>query len=200
MAKGIVYFDLDGTLTLESCADVIGRELGVGEDVKRLEEMLYRDMSDQEWVEKMGEIVAEHTNSLEDFQNMIDCVPMIKGLTETVDVLHKASYLCGIITSGIGEYARLMTNCPYKFDFGYGCSTEVAFSDVIGVKGFGRPIVTKKEKGKFVLRKRKEIGVEKKNCIAVGNSKGDEYMFNEVGISIIINSENRYNANIHIPK
>lgn len=117
-------------------------------------------------------------------------MPLIPGIAKTLAELRKEKIGSAIVTSGVGLFAEFLKE-DYGFD-GVFANSTVHHEGV--VETFGPPIVGRRAKPMYAVKYRTALGVAREDCFAVGDSGGDELMFQEVGRSIAINPRREIQA------
>ncbi len=182
----LVVFDMDGVLTEYFSSWVwVHEHFGTDNDESlRLymegkiddEEFMRRDI--ELWTSKKEGLTKKH------LQEILDRVPIRKGSKELIDWLHERGAKTAIVSGGIDILAERIGK-ELEMDFVLSNIVEVDDNETVTGNGISR--VKLKNKAEAVRNLRKELGIEKADCAAVGDSDIDASMFSECGLGIAFN-------------
>ncbi|MFX1563455.1 MAG: HAD family hydrolase [Promethearchaeota archaeon] len=183
--KGLVAFDLDGTLVhIWSAWSWIHKLLGTLEDAKPYADRYYAGEIDyHKWAEL--DVRLWHGVPFDKIEEAIQSrLIFIPGAHELIETIHGWGIKTAIISSGLACFAdrakkvlridvsranRLRTDSKGRI---CGVDVHVAYDN----------------KHQVLIEISKEMGVPLSQCIAIGDSKNDIPMFNVAGLSIAFNA------------
>ena len=181
----LVIFDLDGTLTQErSIWEYIHKQLGkwygFAEEYQNL--FLAGKISYEELCERDAQVWKGM--KVEELLEIVKTVPFHPGVDELIDYLKQKGLKLSMVSSGLS----LLSNWVHrKYGFDYSVSNNLLHENGI-LTGKVRIQVHYDKKAEWVEKILKRFGVESKEAIAIGDSKGDIDMFQMVGFSVAFNS------------
>ena len=182
----LVVFDMDGVLTEYFSSWVrVHEHFGTDNDeALRLymegkiddEEFMRRDIS--LWTSRNEGLTGEH------LKEILDTVPVRKGAKDLIEWVHTKGAKTAIVSGGIDILAERIGR-QTDMDYIFSNIVEVGSDGKLTGNGISR--VKLKDKAKTVRALRKELGVEKEDCAAVGDTNIDASMFSECGLGIAFN-------------
>lgn len=182
----LAVFDMDGVLVNYSSSwSWINHVLEI-DNSSDLKAYLHKEIDDEEfmrrdisrWMEKRPNLTWDEVTAL------LEDVPLIAGIRETVAKLHWHDIKCVIVSGGlISTAAKIARECSFD-----GYIANDLDRDQQGVlTGEGLANVDLKDKGPYVVEFQKKYGVGKDRTFAVGNSFSDLPMFKECALGIAFN-------------
>lgn len=186
--KKLIIFDTDGVLVKErSCWIAVHK--GLGKEIVRKCSKLRREyfrspkMSYESWAKK--DIKLWGDVGVRKIKEILDKIPLMKGAKETSKILKRKGYLLGIISTGINI---LIERVKRELNFDFAIYNEIYEKE-------GRLAVKinvsldKNPKDKILKKIIKDLKIEKKNIIAIGDSDDDYPMMKLAGFSILFNPD-----------
>ncbi|MEM2870790.1 MAG: HAD-IB family phosphatase [Thermoplasmata archaeon] len=195
MVSGIklVIFDCDGVLAdTDSSWEFVHRAFGT-DNTSSLVAYLNGEIDDAEfikrdvrlWLEREGRV---HISRI---RKILDGVPLIPGAKEAVQRLKKSGVRTAIVSAGIETLTgRVARECGVDMNLSNSLETDHEGF----LTGEGVVVVPLRDKGSVVRRILKDLGLERAECAAVGDSSLDGPMFDEVGLRIAFNPADRWVA------
>lgn len=122
---------------------------------------------------------------IDEITSILNDVPVMVGLKETLQQLKKRNLQQIILTAGISLLAERL-NREFKFHEVFAnklCTDKTGF-----LTGEGEGVVELLSKDKFLNTFLEERGINKRKCIVVGDSRFDVPMFKGAGLSIAFNT------------
>lgn len=193
MARGVVFFDVDGTLVPgtssgQHLADLLGhadslREAEAGYAAGVLTNQQVSVLDARGWTGRTPEEVARLLGSL----------PLVRGIDATVDWCrdHKlVPVLATLAWDTVGEHLRR------RFGFAQACGPSL---EVVDGRYTGRVTTHFDEwdKRDFARTTAADLGFTLMHCAAVGDSRSDIPLFAEVGFSVAFNATPAARAAAH---
>lgn len=191
----LVCFDMDGTLTtvrstwawVHECMGVDGTpnyKAFVNGEID-IAEFMRRDIG--LWLDKNPKFGKN------DMIKILQSLPLIDGLQETIAALTSQGIRCVIISCGIDYAAEIIKN---EFGFDDAVSTGVITNSDGTLTGEGSHLVDIRNKGIWVKKFQEKYNVSKERTVSIGNSFGDVSMFQNSGMSIAFNAIDDYTKNV----
>lgn len=180
----LVAFDLDGTLIPETTVSLsLARHLGYEAELEELERQ-FRDGEIGNSV--IADFEAERLRGLPvaEVEEVIGRIPLIQGLSETVEAL-KSDGITAFIATITGSFAPRVYQRRFGFD-GY-CGTEVGEADG-RLTGTVVRYCDEFDKLDHVKAECARRGLEARHCAALGDSRSDIPLFHWAGRSLAINA------------
>jgi len=180
----MIVFDMDGVLVdIESSWVILHDAFNVdGRD--NLERYLQGGITYKEFmrmdIELWGNI---HVNKI---RRILDKVPLMKGVEETIFKLKRAEYKTAIISSGL---YLLAANLEKRLEIDYVYANKLFVDERGMLTGEGAPVVCLWEKAKVLKSLVQDLGITTGQCAAIGDSIFDIPLFKVAGFSIAFNSE-----------
>lgn len=182
----LAVFDMDGVLVNHSSSwSWINKELGIdnSSDFKAYlnkeiddEEFMRRDI--QRWMDKYPGITVD------DVAKILENVPVINGIRETVRRLHWFDIKCIIISGGLmATAARIAKECGFDAYLANDLDRDIDGF----LTGDGISNVDLKDKGQYVVKFQEKYNTTKHRTFAIGNSFSDLPMFRECSFGIAFN-------------
>lgn len=182
----LTVFDMDGVLTEYFSSWVwVHQHFGTDND-ESLRAYIAGEIDDLEfmrrdialWMEKKTGLTEEH------MRDILGKVPIRKGARELMDWLHEKGVRTAIISGGIDILAERIGR---ELGIDHIIANGLDFDENGRLTGNGILRVVLKDKGIALRRLMEELGVERKDCAAVGDSNIDATMFKECALSIAFN-------------
>lgn len=183
--KGIVLFDLDGTLTFGiSTTRYIFRKLS--------RESLFRKI-EVDWLEeKTSHLALARTISrlmagwkMRDIEKALKSIPKMSHIRETLRVLRKRGYYIALATLGYQCVAEIFQKW-YGFDEVRG--TVAGIKDG-AITGRGVRIFQEHEKALFLRKIARRLKVPLSRTVVLGDSRSDREVFKIAGLRIAVNHD-----------
>jgi phosphoserine phosphatase len=178
----MVVFDMDGVLvSAKSSWDFIHSYFHVNND----ENFRRYKRGEIDYKEFMrSDILLWGDTSRSEIESILNKIELHKGAKETISKLRLAGYKTAIISGGISLLAdRVMRELGIDHSF----SNALLFDENEKLTGEGVQVVTLFNKGIILKQVAAEEGISPNECVAVGDSKYDVYMFKIAGYSIAFN-------------
>jgi phosphoserine phosphatase len=182
----LVAFDMDGVLVrCDSSWVWVHRHFGVSNETS-LEQFIRGEIDDHEFMRKDISLwkQKEPRLNIERIGSILDQMPEIEGVGETIAVLKEHRIRTVIVSGGLDLAAQRLAE-RYDFD-GYAANgLEVDEAGLLTGRGVLRvELVNKRKALDQFLRK---WGIERQHAAAVGNSSVDVSMFQSCGYSVAFN-------------
>lgn len=181
----LVIFDLDGTLTKEkSIWEYIHKKLGkwYGYAEKYQEQFLSGMISYERFCEL--DALVWKGMKLKEIFNIVKTVPFYSGIEELIGYLKEKRLKISIISSGLSLLSDWVAK---KYGFDYSVSNELLHENGI-LTGEVKIRVYYDRKAEWVECICRELNIEPRQTISIGDSRGDIDMFKKTGFSIAFNS------------
>jgi phosphoserine phosphatase len=181
MSLKIVFFDCDGTLTtVKSSWEYLHRRLGLWNNNADEFQRLFREgrIDYRQFCER--DALLWKGLSLDSVMAVIDEIPYHEGVKELTDWLRAESILSVILSTGL---SFLVDRVKEELGLGRALSNELLVRDG-RLTGEIKIHVEHDNKGYWVRRILKELGLAPQEAAAIGDGEGDRGMFESVGLSI----------------
>ncbi len=122
---------------------------------------------------------------IDEITSILNDVPVMTGLKETLQQLKQSNYQLTILTAGISLLAERLDQ---EFDFHNVFANKLCTDETGLLTGEGEGVVELLSKAKFLDTFLEKRGIPKKECIVVGDSHFDVPMFKNAGLSIAFNT------------
>ena len=180
----LVCFDLDYTLIYE-VHSVLYPCIVNGKQVEAYEIEKLEGQGVYDWIEadhyRALLLKGLHVDALD--ENFDNIIKPIKNIAQTIQQLHKKGIICGLITAGPIQVAKLAAK-KWGFDFYHGSLYEIEddlftgkITEHIGDKG----------KVEYLKKYCENYRYKPEDCFAIGDGGSDIPMFNYCGGSLAIN-------------
>lgn len=185
MVTGAVFFDVDGTLVPgTSSSQFLGARLGHLDALAEAEERYRSGEIDNAEVSVL-DAKAWTGCTEEEIQAWLSDLPLVDGIIDVVArcrELSLAPYLATLAWEPVGTYL-----CD-SFGFEGACGPQLVSA---GGAYSGAVAAHLDEFGKrdYALNIARRLGLDASSCAAVGDSRSDLPLFNEVGLSIAFNAD-----------
>ncbi|GAA2527793.1 HAD family hydrolase [Winogradskya humida] len=184
MVRGVVFFDVDGTLVPHtSSGQHLAESLGHAGVVREAEARYAAGtLSNQEVsvLDARGWV----TRTPAEVRGLLDSLPLVDGIAETVDWCRQqdlAPVLATLAWDAVGVYL-----CGrFGFDRASGPRLEVIGGRYTGEVAEHFDELDKRD---FAVGVAAELGVDPAQCAAIGDSRSDLPLFAEVGMAIAFNA------------
>ncbi|UCE14309.1 MAG: HAD-IB family phosphatase [Candidatus Heimdallarchaeota archaeon] len=182
MSIKIIVFDMDGVLVnIRSSWLFVHEKLGVN-SVKNFYKYQNKEIDYQEFMRR--DITLWGPRTIDEIRNILKTVPLMEGIEDTLPELKRRGYLLAILTAGISLLAERLHE---QFSFHYVYANRLCESQGV-LTGKGEVVVELMSKGSFLELFLLSKGIERKNCIVIGDSQFDVPMFSVAGFSIAFNT------------
>lgn len=181
----LAVFDMDGVLVDYSSSWAwINKVLNI-DNSGDLAAYLNKEITDQEFMRRdIGRWLNLRPDmTLKDAEGILESVPLINGIGETVQKLHDGSVICIIVSGGLRSTAAKIAE---EFGFDAYIANDLETKNGI-LTGEGITNVDLRDKGQYVTEFQKLYGISKSETFAVGNSFSDLPMFRECSYGIAFN-------------
>ncbi|WP_327251035.1 HAD family hydrolase [Streptomyces sp. NBC_01244] len=182
---GIVFVDIDGTLVPAPGSAVhVARYLGTEEQMTEAEAAYAAGLLTNPEVAAVDALAwAGHTE--EEIDGWLTQLPLVDGIAETVGWCREHRLLPVLATLAWQPIGRHLGR---RFGFAAYCGPEL---ESVDGSFTGRVQATFDEFGKrdFALRYAENLGLGPSQCAAIGDSRSDLPLFDEVGLSIAFNAD-----------
>lgn len=174
---------MDGVLVdIRSSWLFVHEKLGVN-SVENYNKYQNKEIDYQEFMRR--DITLWGSRTINEIRNILDNVPLMKGIEDTIPELKRKGYQLAIMTAGISLLAERLHE---RFSFHYVFANRLC-SDSQGVlTGEGEVIIELMSKGSFLELFLLNKGIEQQQCIVIGDSHFDVPMFAVAGFSIAFNA------------
>ncbi|HYN93537.1 MAG TPA: haloacid dehalogenase-like hydrolase [Pilimelia sp.] len=193
MTRGVVFFDVDGTLVPHtSSGQHLAELLGHAEVVRKAEAGYAAGILSNEQVCVL-DARGWASRSPAQVRGFLETLPLVEGIGETVAWCRQhrlAPILATLAWDVVGAYL-----CD-RFRFERSCGPRL---QVIGGRYSGEVAAyfDELDKRDFAVSTAAELGVELRRCAAVGDSRSDLPLFAEVGMAVAFNATPATRAAAH---
>lgn len=182
--RGLIFFDIDGTLTRGvNSGTFVAERLGIGDEMRAAEEAYARGEIDNAAVCRVD--AAGYAGlRVRDVEAWLDGMPLIDGIAPALAICRDAGlepYLASCTWSYIGAYLAR------RFGFSGWCGPELEVVDGVFTGEVARD-ADELAKPAFARDRARALGVDVAACMAVGDSRSDIPLFGVVGASLAINA------------
>ncbi len=122
---------------------------------------------------------------IDEITSILNDVPVMTGLKETLQQLKQGNYQLTILTAGISLLAERLDK---EFEFHNVFANKLCTEETGILTGEGEGIVELLSKAKCLDNFLETRSITKKECIVVGDSQFDVPMFRNAGLSVAFNS------------
>ncbi|MBB5935443.1 HAD family hydrolase [Streptomyces zagrosensis] len=182
---GVVFVDIDGTLVPAPGSAVhVARYLGTEEEMAKAEAAYAAGLLTNPEIAAVDALAwAGHTET--EIDNWLTQLPLVEGIAETVQWCRGHRLLPVLATLAWQPIGKHITK---RFGFAAYCGPELERADGAFT---GRVRIAFDEFGKrdFALRYAEDLGFALSRCAAIGDSRSDLPLFDEVGLSIAFNPD-----------
>jgi phosphoserine phosphatase len=195
MALRLAIFDLDGTLKQARDPYVfLHKRLGTWQASQSFfSKGLAGKLDYEEWLRLDTELWQGVSRAR--MESLFRQNPYLPGARETVLALKRAGVSVAIVSTGLLLHAELV-----QADLGLDriVANEIFFENGRATGG-AQVHVPEGGKGQIVLQLQREFGVEKGECLAVGDGTSDADMFTQVRVAVAVNpSSERARVQAHL--
>ena len=184
-AIGLLVMDVDSTLVKEEIIDLLGAEVGVGEQVAAITKCAMQGKYDFEAA------LLERVTLLKGlpeaiFKQVSKKIHFTKGARQLIEEMHQRGYKVGIVSGGFHE---IVDELAAKLDIDYVKANHLEVKDgqltgrVLGT------VVTKEVKKAMLKQWAEENNLTLAQTIAVGDGANDLPMISTAGIGIAFNAK-----------
>jgi len=181
MPVKIVFFDCDGTLTtVKSSWEYLHRRLGLWDNHADEYQSLFREgrIDYHEFCRR--DALLWKGLPLDRVRAVIDEIPYHDGARELVDWLREKGVATVILSTGL---SALVDKVRQELGIGRALSNELLSQDGF-LTGEIKIHVEHDNKGYWVEKILRELGISRDEAAAVGDGEGDRGMFESVGLAI----------------
>jgi len=193
VVRGVVFFDIDGTLVPHtSSGQHLSALLGHGEVVRRAEAGYAAGTLSNTEVSVL-DARGWATQTPADVRRFLESLPLIDGIAETVVWCRRhglAPVLATLAWEPVGTYL-----CD-RFGFDQACGPRLEMIDG-RYSGEVAEHFDEMAKRDFAVRVAAQQGVDLMRCAAIGDSRSDLPLFAEVGLAIALNGTSAARAAAH---
>ena len=194
MARGVVFFDIDGTLVPHtSSGQHLAALLGHAEVVRRAEaDYAAGTLSNAEV--SVLDARGWATRTPADVRRFLESLPLVDGIAETIHWCRRhglAPVLATLAWEPVGTYLR------DRFGFDQACGPRLEMIDGL-YSGQVAEHFDELAKRDFAARVAAEHGLKLTRCAAIGDSRSDLPLFAEVGLAIAFNGTPTARAAAHV--
>ncbi|MEY9930624.1 phosphoserine phosphatase [Catenulispora sp. GP43] len=187
---GVVFVDIDGTLVPAPGSAVhVARYLGTEEEMTKAEAAYAAGLLTNPEVAAVDALAwAGHTE--QDIDDWLTGLPLVDGIAETVGWCRAHRLLPVLATLA---WQPIGKHLGQRFGFAAYCGPEL---ETVDGTFTGRVLAAFDEFGKrdFALGYAAELGLGPDRCAAIGDSRSDLPLFDEVGLSIAFNADQQARA------
>lgn len=188
--KGLIFFDIDGTLTRGvNSGTFVAEHLGIGEEMRAAEEAYARSEMDNAAVCRVD--AAGYAGlRVGDVEAWLGDMPLIDGIAPALAMCREVGlepYLASCTWSYIGAYLAR------RFGFAGWCGPELEVVDGVFTGRVARD-ADERAKPAFARERASALGVDLAACLAVGDSRSDVPLFRTVGASLALNASDEARA------
>lgn len=188
--RGVVFFDVDGTLVPQtSSSQHLATYLGHLDVLRQAEDDYAEGRMDNREVSVLDSD-GWRGHSVEDVIRFLDDLPLVAGIPEVVAWCREqdlAPYLATLAWEPVGLYL-----CK-TFGFDGACGPTLGQQEGRYTGEVARHF-DEFDKRDFALRTAQELGLDPRSCSAVGDSRSDLPLFAEVGFSVAFNASSAVQA------
>ncbi len=181
----LIFFDMDGVLTPKPHPIQLAEMVEKEDEFYGIHKKLLSGIGEHaglDWIVKeMVRVFADTPETT--LKNVGKRLPAIKGAAETIRELKKCGYHPILVTNGFDQIAGVFARRLGITEW-YGNSLEIKDGRTTGCL-HSSPLMTLQSKGNLV-RKIVTQRSSKRESVAVGNDVNDWTMFQEVGLSILL--------------
>lgn len=183
--KGLLVMDMDSTAIQIECIDEIAKLVGTGKLVSAITASAMRGELDFE--QSLRRRVATLKDAPESIlQEVRANLPLMQGLTETIQTLQQHGWKTAIASGGFTYFADYLKDL-LKIDFAASNQFDIVNGKLTGlVKG---DVVDAQYKANTLLRLRDEFNIAPKNTIAVGDGANDLAMMKVAGLGVALHAK-----------
>jgi phosphoserine phosphatase len=182
----VACFDLDGTLVVgTSTCQHIREKLGFGAVTKEFDKQYAAGLIDSRYIAN-AEASYYVGLSSRDIEVLLADVPLIDGITETLDYI-RSRHIILLLTTITWRFASRVFADRFGFDAytGYGMEC-VPTGELSGRINLHFDEFSKRD---FVRQYCAERGIEMKHVFAIGDSRSDVPLFEAAGFSLALNGD-----------
>jgi phosphoserine phosphatase len=193
VVRGVVFFDVDGTLVPRtSSGQHLAELLGHAEVVREAEAGYAAGILTNEQV-CLLDASGWASRTPAEVRGFLESLPLVDGIAETVGWCRRhdlAPILATLAWDAVGAYL-----CD-RFGFDRSCGPRL---EVVGGRYNGDVAkhFDERDKRDFAVRVAAEFGVEISRCVAIGDSRSDLPLFAEVGMAVAFNATAAARAAAH---
>ncbi|MCL4314590.1 MAG: HAD-IB family phosphatase [Candidatus Thermoplasmatota archaeon] len=184
--RGLAIFDMDGVLTghvssWKAVCDYLGVDNRKNLEAYRsggitYEEFMKRDIA--LWKEAKADI------SRSDIEGIMQKIPIIQHIPETVSYLHDSGIVTAIVSGGLSDLSRIVS---MKAGFDHVYSNPLHYDQQGLLINRAEPVVIPNRKNIIVSTIQEREGIPVERTVGVGDSIIDLSMFRKCGKSIAFN-------------
>jgi len=181
----LVVFDLDGVLTdAQSSWCWVHDHYGVNND-ESLRAYMDGEIDDMEFMRRDIELWRNQKRiNIKEIEDILLGVPLMPGARETLHELNKKGLTTAIISGGLEPLAKRVAE---ELHITHIRANHVEVDDEGYLTGVGILKVPLLDKGSVLVQLLADLGIEKNECVSVGNSEIDVPLFHNSGLGIAFN-------------
>lgn len=180
----MVIFDLDGVLVdINSSWQTVHEAFGVDNE-ENFQKHLLGQIDFKEFMR--SDIRLWRRAHISRIKDILDKVPLMKGVVETLKALKEAGYKTAIISSGISILADRVKN---ELGIDYSFANKLLTDECGRLTGEGEEFVRLFDKDSVLKELVLREGTTIEQCIVVGDSRFDIPLFKGAGLSIAFNAK-----------